>query len=98
MHATLDILVTLSHLVGNLSNPAPKAPDEVTKQWNTLMSLAKWCAFAAGALGLLVAGTMMSMGRRFRSSTAADGAMGVPWVIGGLSVVVLAVPIVNMFM
>ncbi len=37
----------------------------------------------------------MAVGRRSRSQMAADGAIGIPWVIGGLSVVLLAVPIVN---
>lgn len=85
-------------VLADLSNPAPKAPAELTAQWSRLMALAKWVGFAAGALGLLGAGVMMSLGRRHRSSTAADGAAGVPWVLGGLSAVVLAVPIVNMFM
>lgn len=85
-------------VMADLNNPSPTAPGEVTAQWAKIMGLAKWVAFAAGALGLLVAGVMMSVGRRHRSSTAADGAAGIPWVIGGLSTVVLAVPIVNLFM
>lgn len=85
-------------LWADLSNPAPAAPGEVTAQWSKVMGLAKWAAFAAGAVGLLIAGMMMSVGRRHRSQTAADGAVGIPWVIGGLSTVALAVPIVNLFM
>lgn len=88
----------LGGLLANLSNPSPAAPAELTAQWLKVMGLAKWVAFAAGAIGMLVAGTMMSLGRRHRSSTAADGAVGIPWVIGGLSTVALAVPIVNLFM
>lgn len=94
--------MTTWHLItgtlGDLGNPSPTAPGEVTAQWTKVMGLAKWVAFAAGALGLLVAGAMMSLGRRHRSGTAADGAVGIPWVIGGLSTVGLAVPIVNLFM
>jgi hypothetical protein len=93
--------MTVWDLIGvlaDLSNPSPRAPAEVTAQWSRIMGLAKWIGFAAGALGLLAAGVMMSLGRRHRSSTAADGAAGVPWVVGGLSAVVLAVPIVNLFM
>jgi hypothetical protein len=88
----------LGTVLADLSNPSPTAPSEVTAQWTKVMGLAKWIAFAAGAVGLLVAGVMMSVGRRHRSSTAADGAVGIPWVIGGLSTVALAVPIVNLFM
>ena len=85
-------------LLADLSNPAPAAPAEVTAQWSKVMGLGKWIAFAAGAVGLLTAGVMMSVGRRHRSTTAADGAVGIPWVIGGLSTVALAVPLVNLFM
>lgn len=88
----------LTGLVADLSNPAPSAPADVTAQWQKVMGLGKWIAFAAGALGLLAAGAMMSVGRRHRSNTAADGAVGIPWVIGGLSTVALAVPLVNLFM
>ena len=85
-------------VVADLSNPSPAAPSEVTAQWAKIMGLAKWVAFAAGAIGLVAAGVMMSVGRRHRSSTAADGAAGIPWVIGGLSTIALAVPLVNLFM
>lgn len=88
----------ITGVLADLSNPSPTAPGEVTAQWAKIMGLAKWVAFAAGAVGLLIAGVMMSIGRRHRSSTAADGAIGIPWVIGGLSTVVLAVPLVNLFM
>lgn len=88
----------ISGVLADLSNPSPTAPSEVTAQWAKVMGLAKWVAFAAGAIGLLAAGIMMSIGRRHRSSTAADAAIGIPWVIGGLSTVALAVPIVNLFM
>ena len=37
----------------------------------------------------------MAVGRWSRSQMAADGAIGIPWVIGGLSVVLLSVPLVN---
>lgn len=88
----------LTQVLGNLGNPSPAAPAEVAAQWSKVMGLAKWIAFAAGALGLLAAGIMMSLGRRHRSGAAAEGAVAVPWVLGGISMAVLAVPIVNLFM
>lgn len=94
----MSMWTLLTGVVAELSNPSPVAPAEVTAQWSKVMGLAKWIAFAAGAVGLLIAGVMMSVGRRHRSSTAADGALGIPWVIGGLSTVALAVPLVNLFM
>ena len=90
--------VTMVDLVADLSNPSPQAPPEVVAQWGKLFALGKWVAFAVGAIGLLAAGVMMAVGRRHRSQSAIDGAVAVPWVIAGLSTVVLAVPIVNVFM
>ena len=94
----MSVWTVVSVLLADLANPSPQAPAEVAAQWSRIMGLAKWVAFAAGALGLLAAGVMMSLGRRHRSNTAADGAVGVPWVLAGLSTVALAVPIVNLFM
>ena len=88
----------LTGLLADLSNPSPSVPAEVSAQWSKIVGLAKWVAFACGAIGLLLAGAMMGLGRRHRSGTAADGAAAVPWVIVGMSTVVLAVPIVNLFM
>lgn len=85
-------------VLGKLNNPSPTAPAEVAAQWSKMMGLAKWVAFAAGALGLLAAGIMMSLGRRHRSGAAAEGAVAVPWVLAGISMAVLAVPVVNLFM
>lgn len=80
----------------DLNNPDPAAPTAGTaNQISDLMAWGKWMAMVAGFGGLVIAGIMMAVGRRSRSQMAADGAIGIPWVIGGLSVVLLAVPIVN---
>lgn len=79
----------------NLTNPAPIAPEGVEATVNTLMGWGKWIAFVCGVGGLITSGVMMAVGRRNRSQMSADGAIGLPWVIGGLSVVALAVPLVN---
>ena len=79
----------------DISNPAPVAPDGVQQTVTTLLAWGKWIAFVCGVAGLIVSGIMMMLGRRNRSQMSADGAIGLPWVIGGLSVVVLAVPMVN---
>ena len=76
-------------------NPAPQAPDGVQATVTTLLAWGKWIAFVCGVAGIIVSGIMMMLGRRNRSQMSADGAIGLPWVIGGLSVVALAVPMVN---
>lgn len=89
----LDLAVQV--LPADITNPAPVAPDGVEGTINTLIGWGKWIAFVCGVAGLIVCGVMMLVGRRNRSAMSADGAIGLPWVIGGLSVVVLAVPLVN---
>lgn len=57
----------------------------------------KWILVLAGVAGLMVCGIMMAVGRRNRSSFAADGAAGIPWVLGGLTLGVIAAAIVSFF-
>ena len=45
----------------------------------------KWTLIVGGVLGMFICGGMMILGRRNRSSTAVDGATGIPWVLGGLT-------------
>jgi len=40
-----------------------------------------------GVFGLIGCGAMMAIGRRNRSSLAADGATGIPWVLAGLTLI-----------
>lgn len=54
-----------------------------------------WGAILAGVAGLIICGIMMIMGRRGRSQTAVEGAIGIPWVMAGLLVAVLASTIVK---
>ena len=91
-----DTATTVLAAVGtDIGNPAPRAPAGVSNTVNELLAWGKWIAFVCGVAGLIVSGVMMMLGRRNRSQMSADGAIGLPWVIGGLSVVVLAVPMVN---
>jgi len=69
---------------GNL-NPAPVAPPGLDGMGNTFISWIKWILLICGVGGLMVCGIMMAVGRRQRSAFAADGAAGIPWVLGGLT-------------
>ncbi|MEN3308871.1 MAG: hypothetical protein V7603_5073 [Micromonosporaceae bacterium] len=55
----------------------------------------KWALLVGGVLGLFICGGMMVLGRRNRSSTAVDGATGIPWVLGGLTVGAIAATVVG---
>jgi hypothetical protein len=55
----------------------------------------KWALIVGGVLGMFICGGMMILGRRNRSSTAVDGATGIPWVLGGLTVGAIAATVVG---
>ncbi|GAA1575837.1 hypothetical protein GCM10009827_117180 [Dactylosporangium maewongense] len=60
-----------------------------------LLGWAKWALLVAGILGMFICAGMMIMGRRNRSSTAVDGATGIPWVLGGLTLGAVAATVVG---
>jgi len=68
-----------------IPNPAPAAPAGLDELGNLFISWMKWILRVGGLGGLLACGIMMAVGRRNRSSFAADGAAGIPWVLGGLT-------------
>jgi hypothetical protein len=55
-----------------------------------LLGWLKWVGLVAGMVGLGMCAIMMILGRRNRSNMAVDGATGIPWVLGGLSLMSLA--------
>ncbi|WP_326655672.1 hypothetical protein [Streptomyces sp. NBC_01750] len=86
-----------------MADPKPKPPawdappasppgmETVMPEW---IGWAKYFAIGAGILGLIACGIMMMVGRRNRSHLSAEGANGLLWVLGGLSVVTLAAGVV----
>lgn len=68
-------------------DPGPIAPPGVAQQVSTIIGWVHWGAYAAGILAFLLAGTTMMIGKRNRSSMAADGASHLTWVVAGLLVV-----------
>jgi hypothetical protein len=83
-------------LAGSVPDPAPQAPPGLSADINTLLAWWKWGALIAGIFGLIGCGAMI--GRRNRSSLAADGASGIPWVLAGLTLIALSSGIVGVFM
>lgn len=79
-----------------LPDPAPLAPPgKLSEAANTLLAWMKWGGLI-GAIGALVAaGIMMAIGRRNRNSMAVDGAMAMPWVVGGLALILGATSMVG---
>ena len=85
-------------LAVGVPNPAPAAPPGLTGDANTILGWGKWGVLICGVAGLLMSGGKMAIGHRNRSSLAADGATGIPWVIGGLSLVAASAGIVAVFL
>jgi hypothetical protein len=63
----------------------------------TFLGWLRWTLAVCGVVGLLICGIMMAVGRRGRSAFAAEGAAGIPWVIGGLTLGTVAANIVFFF-
>ncbi|HEU5023623.1 MAG TPA: hypothetical protein VFV01_01755 [Spirillospora sp.] len=78
-------------------NPPPAPPPGLDAKMNTLLAWGKWGVLICGVAGLFICAGQMAIGRKNRSTFAADGATGIPWVLGGLSLAATAAPIVGVF-
>lgn len=76
-------------------DPAPLAPPGLGAAASQMIGWFKWVLIVGGVIGLLCCGIMMAVGRRNRSSFAADGAAGIPWVLAGLTMGAVASVIVG---
>ncbi|MEU7004183.1 hypothetical protein [Nonomuraea sp. NPDC046570] len=92
------LISTFLDLVQAVPNPPPQAPPGLKQPINTILGWAKWGVIVAGVGGLFICAAQMAIGRKNRSSFAADGASGIPWVLGGLSLAGTASGIVGMFL
>lgn len=80
----------LVEMLTAVPNPGPLAPPGMAEPADQLLGWLKWVGLVAGMVGLGMCAIMMILGRRNRSNMAVDGATGVPWVLGGLSLMSLA--------
>lgn len=76
-------------------NPKPVAPPGMAGPANQILGWLKWSGLVAGVVGLGMCAIMMILGRRNRSNMAVDGASGIPWVLGGLSLMTLSAGLVG---
>jgi hypothetical protein len=79
-------------------NPAPKAPPGLTQPVTMIIAWGKWGVLVCGMAGLLICAGKMAIGHRNRATFAADGATGVPWVLGGLSLAAIAASVAGVFL
>jgi hypothetical protein len=81
-------------------NPKPCAPPGLGGNGGpvgTILAWGKWGVIICGLAGLLMCAGKMAIGHRNRATLAADGATGIPWVLGGLSLAMLSAGIVTTF-
>jgi len=75
--------------------PAEAPPGPLESAAKTMLAWMKWGGLF-GAVGAGVAsGIMMAVGGRNRNNMAVDGAMRIPWIIGGMALVFGAASIVG---
>ncbi|WP_218005193.1 hypothetical protein [Actinomadura macra] len=78
-------------------DPVPSPPPGLDKKMETLLAWGKWGVLICGIAGLFICAGQMAIGRKNRSTFATDGATGIPWVLGGLSLAATSAPIVAVF-
>ncbi len=79
-------------------NPAPTPPPGLQGPVTTMVAWGKWGVLVCGVAGLLICAGKMAIGHRNRATFAADGATGIPWVLGGLSLAAIAASVVRVFL
>jgi hypothetical protein len=93
-HTAIHFLAAAAPTGGGDLDPNPIAPPGLAALGTTFIAWAKWILRICGVVGLIICGIMMTVGRRQRSAFAADGAAGIPWVLGGLTLGAIAAIIV----
>ena len=91
----VEIVELSSTLAVDVPNPSPEAPPGLAEPAGLLLGWLKWVGLIAGVIGFGACALMMIIGRRNRSTMAVDGASGIPWVLGGLSLMSLSAGLVG---
>ncbi|OLZ51754.1 hypothetical protein BS329_15710 [Amycolatopsis coloradensis] len=82
--------------IPDFDDPAPIAPPtKLADAASTLIGWMKWGGLIGAVGALVAAGIMMAVGRRNRNNMAVEGAMALPWVVGGLALILGATSIVG---
>lgn len=86
--------VDFSAMPNLVPNPNADLPDEVNSSLETLFSWAKGIIVVIGVIGILFSAGRMALGKMGRTDLAADGIGSLVWVVFGLSLMMVAIPIV----
>ena len=81
-----------------IPDPPPKSPGpQLEKATDWMLGVMKWGGLVGAVGALIAAGIMMAIGRRNRNNMAIDAVVGIPWVVGGLALVLGAASVVGFF-
>lgn len=80
-----------------LDNPNPDLPADAVDPLNTIFAWGKGLIVALGVIGILFAAGKMAMGKFGRSDLAADGVGSLLWVVFGISLMLVAIPLIREF-
>jgi hypothetical protein len=86
---------TMLSVLAGPPDPTPAPIPGMTDVANMFLGWGKWTLLVGGVLGMFICGGMMILGRRNRSATAVDGATGIPWVLGGLTLGAIGATVVG---
>ncbi|ATY17214.1 hypothetical protein CU254_41680 (plasmid) [Amycolatopsis sp. AA4] len=82
--------------IPGFDDPKPHAPPgKLSEAASTMVAWMKWGGLVGAVAALVAAGIMMAVGRRNRNNMAVEGAMALPWVVGGLALILGATSIVG---
>jgi hypothetical protein len=75
--------------------PEPAPPPGLESLGQQVVDWSFWIAIIAALVGFALVAIKMAIGQRGRSQMAADGASGIPWVIGALFLISSASALVS---
>lgn len=85
----------VARLAQAVPDPQPAPPPGLESLGQQVVDWAFWIAIIAALVGFALVAIKMAIGQRGRSQMAADGASGIPWVVGALFLISSASAIVS---
>jgi len=77
-------------------DPDPIVPEgKLANAVDIIIGWLKWGGLVGAVGALITAGIMMAVGRRNRNNMAIEGALSIPWVVGGLALILGAASLVG---
>lgn len=82
-------------IADTVPEPDPAPPPGLESIGQQVVNWAFWIAVISALIGFALVAVKMAIGQRGRATMAADGASGIPWVVGALFLISSASAIVT---